>query len=83
MIRQVPAIALVAFAVLIAVRSVEATVQSTAAAVPVSWLFCDELSASVSDAIGRSVEARELTDDGCALLSRWSTPWADEDSDDE
>jgi hypothetical protein len=82
-IRQVAAVALVAFAVLIAVRSVEATVQPTAAAVPVSWLFCDELPASASDAIGRGGAARELTDDGCALLSRWSTPWEDEDSDDE
>jgi hypothetical protein len=78
-----PAVVLAALAVAIAVRSVEARVRSAASAVPVSWLFCDERPASISGAIGRDSEARELTDDVCGLLSRWSTPWVDEDGDDE
>ena len=80
----VPAIVLAALAGVIAVRSVEATAQSVVSAVPVSWLFCDEVPISVPDAIGRDSEARELADDACTLLSRWGVaPWADGDGDDE
>jgi hypothetical protein len=70
--------------VVIAVRSVEATVRSATSAVPVSWLLCDELPASVSDAIGRGAEAHELTDDTCSFLSGWAaTRWDDDDNDDD
>ena len=79
-----PAVVLAALAVAIAARSVEARVRSAASAVPVSWLFCDEPTVSVSDAIGRGTEPRELTDAVCSLLSRWGeTPSVDEDGDDE
>jgi hypothetical protein len=78
-----PATVLAALAVLIAVRSVEASAHSAASAVPVSWLLCDELPASVSDAIGRGAEARELVDDTCSLLSGWAATRWDDDDDDE
>jgi hypothetical protein len=78
------AIVLAALAGVIAVHSIAATAQSVASAVPVSWLFCEEVPVSVSDAIGRDSEARELADDACTLLSRRVvTPWADEDGDDD
>ena len=75
------AIVLAALVIVIAVRGVEAAVRSAVPAVPVSWLLCDEQPAS--GGAGRDGEPRELTDDACELLSRWSTPWADEDADDE
>jgi hypothetical protein len=78
-----PAFLLAALAIVIAVRSVEARGRSAVSAVPVSWLFCGDLPVSVSDAIGRDAEARELKDRTCALLSWDNMPWLDEDDDDE
>jgi len=69
------AIGLAAFAGMIVVGSVAATARPKISAVPVSWLSCDE------GAIGRDTGTREFDDDACALLSRWSSPWLDEDDD--
>ena len=69
------AVGLAALAGMIAVGSVEATAQPKISAVPISWLSCDE------NAIGRDSGTREFEDDACALLSRWSSPWLDEDDD--
>lgn len=77
----VPAIGLAALAGMIAVGSVEATARPKISAVPISWLSCDELPASVSGAISRDTGTREFEVDACALLSRWNSPWLDEDDD--
>jgi hypothetical protein len=69
------AIGLAALAGLIAVGSVAATARPKISAVPISWLSCDD------SAIGRGTGTREFEDDTCALLSRWSSPWPDEDDD--
>jgi hypothetical protein len=69
----VPAIGLAGLAGLIALGSVGATARPKISAVPISWLSCDE------SAIGRDTGTREFEDDACALLSRWSSPWLDED----
>jgi len=70
-----PAIGLAVLAGVIAVGSVEATARPKISAVPISWLSCDE------SAIGRDTGRREFEDGACALLSRWSSPWPDEDDD--
>jgi hypothetical protein len=69
------AIGLAALAGTIAVGSVAATARPKISAVPISWLSCDE------GAVGRYSATREYDDDACALLSRWSSPWLDEDDD--
>ena len=71
----VTAIGLAALAGMIAVGSVAATARPKISAVPISWLSCDE------GAVGRGSGTREFDDDVCALLSRWSSPWQDEDDD--
>ena len=69
------AIGLAALAGAIVLGSVGATARPKISAVPIPWLSCDE------SAIGSNNGARELEDDACALLSRWSSPWPDEDDD--
>jgi hypothetical protein len=69
------AIGLAALAGAIAIGSVEATARPKISAVPISWLSCDE------SATGSNNGARDFEDDACALLSRWSSPWPDEDDD--
>ena len=69
------AIGLAALAAAIAVGSVEATARPKISAVPISWLSCGE------SAIGRDNGTRDVEDDTCALLSRWSSPWPDDDED--
>jgi hypothetical protein len=79
------AFAFAALAVALAIWGVEASARPVVAAIPVSWLFCDQRSEIASDAGGTRGEG-EPSENACAFLSWMVTaPWqgADGGEDDD
>jgi hypothetical protein len=77
------AIAFAALVVALAVRGVEASARPVVAAVPVSWLFCDEPSDIASDAADTRGGGQSSGDECAILSSAVVASWQDGGEDDD